>query len=161
HKILWSGAEVSLAADGGVALDRDVVVRWAVAQPKIGATIDTGRRGERAFGLLTIVPPRADSRGRVLPRDLALLLDVSGSMSGEPVDQARKVCAALVSGLNDADRIEMIAFSDRPRRWKKHAEAATEKTRREALAWLSALEAGGGTEMRDGILEALTPLRRD
>jgi Ca-activated chloride channel family protein len=160
HKILVSGTEISLAADGGAPLDRDIVVRWAVAQPNIGASIDTGRRGERAFGLLTLVPPKPEAR-RALPRDLVLLLDISGSMSGEPLDQARKVCAALVSGLSDADRLEMIAFSDRPRRWKKHAEPASENIRQQALAWLGALEAGGGTEMRDGILEALTPLRKD
>ena len=160
HSLVVHDGEVSLAADGGVALDRDLVVRWAVAQPKIGATIDTGRRKERAFGLVTLVPPKPEAR-KALPRDLVLLLDISGSMSGEPIDQARKVCAALVQGLTNADRIEMIAFSDRPRRWKKHAEAASEKTRAEALKWLAGLEAGGGTEMRDGILEALTPLRPD
>jgi Ca-activated chloride channel family protein len=160
HSLVVHDNEVSLSADGGVALDRDLVVRWAVSQPKIGASIDTGRRKERTFGLVTLVPPLPTAR-KALPRDLVLLLDISGSMSGEPLDQARKVCAALVQGLTNADRIEMIAFSDRPRRWKKHAETASEKIRAAALEWLAGLEAGGGTEMRDGIMEALTPLRPD
>ncbi len=38
---------------------------------------------------------------------------------------------------------------------------ASEKNKQAALSWLAALRAGGGTEMRTGILEALAPLRKD
>jgi hypothetical protein len=61
---------VALAADEGEPLDRDVVVRWPVAAPEVGLSIDTCRPsggrldGTRAFGLLTIVPPEATSRPR-------------------------------------------------------------------------------------------------
>jgi hypothetical protein len=44
-------------------------------------------------------------------------------------------------------------------RWKKNAVEATPEHRRAALTWLQGLEAGGGTEMRSGIYEALQSLR--
>ena len=117
--------------------------------------------GSEAYGLLTITPPVATSRGRALARDLVVLLDTSGSMEGEPLAQARRVVSALIESLADEDRLELIAFSTAPTRWKRGAVAATAAARRAALAWLAALRAGGGTEMRDGILEALRPLRAD
>src|SRR5262249_14035311 len=84
-----------------------------------------------------------------------------GSMSGEPIEQAKHVVMALLGTLRDQDRLEMIEFSNRASRWKRHAVSATAAALAEAREWLAGLEAGGGTEMRSGILEALTPLRGD
>jgi len=154
---------VGLANDGGALLDRDVVVEWPVAQPAVGVEVDVARpaeshaRANSAFALLTLVPPRLPSEP--LPRDLIVLLDTSGSMGGEPLDQAKRVVGALIQGLEPRDRIELIEFSMRPRRFHPGPLEATPAHKAEALAWLQALAAAGGTEMHSGIVEALTPLR--
>jgi len=157
--------EVTLADDGRGALDRDLVVRWPAAQPDVAAVLDTGRPAEdrahadAAYGLLTLTPPRPDERRGGLPRDLIVLLDMSGSMAGQPLTQARRVVARLVETLGDADRLELIAFADRPTRWKARPVPATAAARQDAIAWLDGLEAGGSTEMGSGLAEALRPLR--
>jgi len=69
--------------------------------------------------------------------------------------QAVRVTSALVDTLRDDDQLELVEFSDSPRRWKRGPVAATASARREALAWLSSLRASGSTEMRSGILAAL------
>lgn len=155
---------VVLEAEGGVPLDRDVAIRWPVAAPEVGASVrhatapDGSRVAGRAFGLLTLTPPRPEAV-RAVRRDLTVLLDTSGSMGGQPLAQARAVVAALVESLGDEDRLELIEFSDRPRRWNPKPVAATAQARGAALAWLAALEAGGSTEMTDALYEALRPLR--
>ncbi len=158
--------DVSFADERGAALDRDVVVRWRVADLAVGLAMDVarpraGRTAEAAYGLLTLTPPDAGAGMAAQPRDLIVLLDTSGSMSGAPLDQARRVVSALVDSLGDADQLELIEFSSAPRRWKRGPELATAKARRDALAWLARLRAGGATEMRDAIVEALAPLRAD
>jgi Ca-activated chloride channel family protein len=157
---------VELRDNAGARLDRDLVLRWCVATPKVGLSLDTGRaqRGasaQHAHALLTIVPPSLDGGRRAVPRDLIVLLDTSGSMHGEPLAQAVRVTSALVETLRADDRLEMIEFSSAARRWKAAPVAATETARREALAWLASLQASGSTEMRAGILEALATVRRD
>ncbi len=158
------GTAVTLA-EGGALLDRDVVVRWPVAQAAAGASLDRARppvahaRTDQAFGLLTLVPPKADSPTPSLPRDLVVLLDTSGSMHGEPIDQAKRLATALVDRLGDRDRLELIEFSTERRAWKWGAVAATAANRDDAKRWLASLRAGGGTEMRSGILAALASLR--
>jgi Ca-activated chloride channel family protein len=82
-------------------------------------------------------------------------------MSGRPLDQARRIVAALVDSLGEEDRLEMIAFSNAPRRWQAEPVQATEAARRSALEWLRKLQASGGTEMRTALVEALRPLRED
>jgi Ca-activated chloride channel family protein len=149
------------------ALDRDLVVRWHTAAAAAAVTLDAARTAEgharagSAYGLLTLVPPAPEAGAPAVPRDVILLLDTSGSMQGEPIDQARILARALVQGLGEQDRLEMVAFASAPRAWRRRAAPMTEETRREALAWLETLVAGGGTEMRDAIFRALRPLRRD
>lgn len=153
------------AEDGGVALagalDRDLVVRWPVAAPEPGLRLEVARPDgdDAAYGLLTLVPPRV--AGTSVPRDLCLLLDTSGSMSGVPLAQAVAFCTALVAGLRTGDRLEMIEFSSTQRRWKPGPTPIGAASRAEAVAWLGALRASGGTAMHEAVTEALRPLRPD
>ena len=116
---------VALADDGGARLDRDLVVRWPVAAATPGVTVDVGRPADgkphaaAAYGLVTLVPPARGAGRPALARDLCLLVDTSGSMAGEPLAQACRVMEALVDTLGDDDTLEMIEFSDAPRRWKR------------------------------------------
>lgn len=158
--------DVTFGDEGGVALDRDVVVRWQAAGLRVGAELDvarpiTGDPSDSAFGLVTLVPPSAGVRMQALPRDLIILLDTSGSMGGQPLDQAKRVVSAMVDTLQEHDRLEMIEFSNEPRRWKWRAQEASLKSKEAAQAWLASLRAGGGTEMASGMIEALAPLRKD
>ncbi len=158
------GGGIELAAEEGARLDRDLVVRWPVAQREVGASLVTARpehgpHAHLAYGLLTVVPPSPDARAASVPRDLIVLLDTSGSMSGAPLAQAKRVVGLLVESLGPEDRLELVEFSSQPRRWKAHAVPATASEKKEALAWLRALEAGGGTEMYSGVVEALRAIR--
>jgi len=156
---------VGLRAEDGARLDRDVVVRWPVAAPEVGLALDVGRppaghpRAGSAFGRLVLVPAAA-ARPSVA-RDLVVLLDTSGSMGGEPLRQAQAVVCALIDTLHEGDSLELIAFSMRPERWRAEPVPATAVARAAASKWVRALRAGGGTEMRAGILEALRSLRAD
>jgi Ca-activated chloride channel family protein len=154
-------ARVELREPDGARLDRDVVVRWTVATAKVGVSLVTSRPvGRSSYGLLTIVPPWTEGAYRRVPRDLIVLIDTSGSMSGEPLAQAARVVSAIVATLRDEDQLELIEFGSEPRRWRARPVSATEATRRDAIAWLHALRASGATEMRTAIVEAL-PAWRD
>lgn len=160
HALLAGRAGLVQFADANVGLDRDIVVRWPVATPKVGLAVDTGSARGDVFGLLTVVPPSVRS-GAPVSRDLVVLLDTSGSMGGAPLEQAKRVTSALIDGLTERDTIELIEFSSRPRRFARKAQAATAGVRTKALGWVASLRAGGGTEMVSGILAALEGLRSE
>lgn len=166
-----TGVAMRIELEGERArLDRDVVIRWPVSTPKVGMSLDvgrphaTGRRSSIAsstYGLLTLVPPERASKTQPVSRDLIVLLDTSGSMGGEPLDQATRVVSAMIDTLSDRDQIELIEFSTAARRWKAKPVAATSSNRKEAITWLRNLRASGSTEMRDGILAAMQSLRAE
>jgi Ca-activated chloride channel family protein len=158
-------AVVSFREGEGARLDRDVVVRWPVAESLPGLALDVAKAPEgagdagSAYGLLTITPPTPAAKMKALPRDLIFLIDTSGSMGGKPLAQAARVASAMIDTLTERDRVEVIEFSSEPRRWKVSPVYATEAYKREAVAWVKGLTAGGSTEMRAALLAALEPLR--
>jgi Ca-activated chloride channel family protein len=159
---LRPSGRVQLGGGNRVELDRDLVVRWPVASLEASASAHGERsRDASAHALVTLVPPRREAGSPTVARDLIVLLDTSGSMQGSPLDQARRVAMALIDGLGDRDRLELIEFSNKARRFEKEALFATAPNRRAAHEWLAKLRASGGTEMREGILAALRPLRRE
>jgi Ca-activated chloride channel family protein len=152
-------------AEANATLDRDVVVRWRVAGAHAATVVHRARPAQGhpmaadAFALLTIVPPAAATNQPHVARDLIVLLDTSGSMSGAPLDQARRLTCALVDQLDERDRLELIEFSTAARAWQAGPVAATAAQRTAAKQWVGSLHAGGGTEMRTGIRAALAALR--
>jgi Ca-activated chloride channel family protein len=166
-RVVAGATEVTLADDSRNALDRDLVIRWPAGQASTAVALDTGRPMEgrphagAAYGLLTITPPRADEHAAAPPRDLIVLLDMSGSMAGQPLDQARRVVTRLIETLSQADQLELIGFAHQAKRWKARPVKATAAARQQAIEWLASLEAGGGTEMQSGVTEALRPLRAE
>ncbi|MEL6342822.1 MAG: VIT domain-containing protein [Myxococcota bacterium] len=158
HALHLVDGEIGLTAESA-PLDRDVVVRWSVAQPTPGARliVGTSDKVSETHGLLTLVPPETPMVS--VPRDLILLLDTSGSMSGAPLNQAKAVSVALIESLQADDTLQIIEFSNRPRSWRIEPVQATAANRGDAAQWVRSLSAGGGTEMRTGILAALNTLR--
>jgi Ca-activated chloride channel family protein len=167
HAIAWkdegSATQVRFDAEEGARLDRDIVVSWPVATPEVGATLRLGRAAadEPSYGLVSLVPPAAEAQDEPVARDLIVLLDTSGSMGGEPLDQARRIVKALIDTMSEDDSLEMVEFSWRPTRWTRKAQRCNAKAKKKAFKWLDGLRASGGTEMHAGIVEALRPLRDD
>lgn len=157
HVVHLADGAWSLGADA--PLDRDVVLRWPVAAPEVGVSVEVHGDAEQAHALLTVVPPTPEHLPEPVPRDLILLLDISGSMGGRPIEQLKAFSRALVRSMGPADRLEALAFASSVSHWRSSATPMTPANQADALAWLERLRAGGGTHMHTAILEALKPLR--
>jgi Ca-activated chloride channel family protein len=111
---------------------------------------------EDGFTLLSVTPP-AGRRTDVIPRDVTLVLDVSGSMNGRKIEQARAAGRQLLSTLREADRFRLIDFSSDVRTFRDDFVAATPDNVREATRYLAALDASGSTNIEGALREALRP----
>jgi Ca-activated chloride channel family protein len=152
------GATVTL--ENGMHLDRDLVVRWAAGKREAGVRAVEGKGlacDDGRYLLITLTPPTAASRA--IPRDLTLLIDASGSMSGEPLEQAKAVAGELLRSLDPDDRFEILTFANQVRRLTRGPVDALEKNINHALDELRHVQAGGATEMKEALIEALKPLR--
>ncbi|HEY9226597.1 MAG TPA: VIT domain-containing protein [Gemmatimonadaceae bacterium] len=109
---------------------------------------------EDGFALVTVTPPPA-GRNETTPRDVTLVLDVSGSMQGRKIEQARAAGKQLLGTLRSEDRFRLVDFSNDVRTFRDEFLPATSENLREANRYLDALEAQGGTNIEGGLREAL------
>ncbi len=111
---------------------------------------------EDGFALITVTPPIAAHRAPT-PRDVTLVLDVSGSMSGRKIEQARAAGRQLLATLRPEDRFRLIDFSSDVRTFRDDFVLASSDNVRDATRYLDALEAGGGTNIEGALREAIRP----
>jgi Ca-activated chloride channel family protein len=102
------------------------------------------------FALITLTPPSAPAA--TVPRDITFVLDVSGSMSGRKMEQARAAGRQLLGTLTSNDRFRMIDFSSDVRTFRDDFVDATPANLAAARSYLDQLQANGGTNI-DGALD--------
>jgi Ca-activated chloride channel homolog len=108
---------------------------------------------EDGWFMLTLAP--GDITAARVPRDVTAVVDVSGSMSGEKMEQARQAVLQLLNTLGTQDRIRLISFSSGVSVWREEWAPATPATLQDARAWADALVASGGTNISGALEEAL------
>lgn len=110
--------------------------------------------GDSGFALLTITPP-VSARRELSPRDITLVLDVSGSMQGRKMEQARAAGRQLLQTLRPQDRLRIIAFSTDVRSFRDDAVYATRDNLRDATRYLDELDADGSTNIEGALHEVV------
>jgi Ca-activated chloride channel family protein len=111
--------------------------------------------GEDGFALISLSPPASLTRGDVTPRDVTLVLDVSGSMSGVKMNQARAAGHQLLATLRPDDRFRLIDFSSDVHTFRDEFLSATPQNIRAAGQYLDELQAQGSTNISGALREAL------
>ena len=81
------------------------------------------------------------------PLHLALVLDRSGSMSGVPLQEAKRCARHMLDGLAPGDRAAIFAFDDEVLRVAPLTPASEKLTLASALAMI---ESGGSTNLHGG-----------
>src|SRR5256714_4926389 len=109
---------------------------------------------DNGFALITLSPPAV--RPRPVPRDVTFVIDVSGSMSGQKIEQARSAGKQLLRTLSPMDRFRLIDFSSDVRTFRDEFSTATRENIQAAERYLDDLEAQGSTNISGALDEALS-----
>lgn len=94
-----------------------------------------------------VVEPQPDP-GTVIEKYFTLIIDRSGSMSGDKIVQAKDAAGFIVNNLNDADFFNIVDFSTATTSFRTEHVAYTPQTQSEALTYISSINAGGGTNIQ-------------
>lgn len=148
-------------------LNRDFVLRWKVGGAGVSTSLvctpDAKADGEGTFAL-TLVPPAAIADSQ-RPRDVAFVLDRSGSMSGWKMVAARRAMVRMVQTLTARDRFAVLAFDnsvDVPPGFAANSlTPATDRNRFVAENFLGGVDSRGGTEIAEPLEAAADALRSD
>jgi Ca-activated chloride channel family protein len=102
-------------------------------------------------------PAAPDDGAEHAPRALQIVLDRSGSMSGDRLDGAKRALIGLVGRLDPRDRFGVVVFDDRVAVAVPAAPLADKDAARRAIG---AIHAGGSTDLSAGYLRGLQEARR-
>ena len=104
--------------------------------------------------LIRIHPaPAPQKSGARLPLNLALVLDRSGSMGGEPLETAKQAIVAALRQLHPQDRVSVVSFDDEVR---VEVPSGPVRDLDALIVQVMQIQSGGSTALYDGWLQGAT-----
>src|SRR3989441_3525929 len=144
--------ELTLAETGARG---DLELFLPLARTLVGMSLVTSQpSGEDGFFMLLLAPGSA-AQAPAVRRDLVAVLDVSGSMSGDKLDQAKTALAQLLGTLRSGDRFRVVTFGSGVRRYAARWTDVSGDNVRAAQEWVRRLDTDGGTNIAGALGEAL------
>jgi Ca-activated chloride channel homolog len=135
----------------------DFRLLYQPSKDAIGSTVLSYRPkdGEDGYFLMMVSPAPRVERTAVIPKNLVIALDHSGSMSGEKLDQAKSSLTFVLRNLNPQDRFNVIAYNDAIDPLFDGLVANGKENVDKALGMIDRISAGGATNIHDALQAAL------
>ena len=142
--------------ENNIKPDTDFSLYFAPEKDELGVNLVAHKSASEDGYFLLLASPGADVKDkRVMPKDVAFVLDTSGSMAGKKLDQAKKALQFCVENLNDGDRFEIIRFSTEVEPLFDKLVEANSRNRDQAEDFIKGLKPIGGTAIDDALKNAL------
>ncbi len=142
--------------DKNVTPDKDFVLVYSVGEGEALHLLtyrDPNDPADPDGFYLLLLAPRPDIQPRVVPKDVIVVLDRSGSMDGEKFRQAQAALTFILERLNPEDHFNLITFSTGVDLYAQRLQMASEA--QEAIQWVQQARAAGSTNIHLALLEAV------
>ena len=134
--------------------DKDFELYYTISSEKVGLNLLSYKEaGQDGFFLLLAAPDVKVEESEIVVKDVILVLDTSGSMGGEKIEQAKEAAKYVLGNLNPNDRFGIVSFSTSTKAFSSKLEPATQAGKGEDF--VNRLVALGSTDINRALLEAL------
>uniref|UniRef100_A0A2K5NQ98 Inter-alpha-trypsin inhibitor heavy chain H3 n=1 Tax=Cercocebus atys TaxID=9531 RepID=A0A2K5NQ98_CERAT len=96
----------------------------------------------------------------VVPKNVAFVIDISGSMAGRKLEQTKEALLRILEDMKEEDYLNFILFSGDVSTWKEHLVQATPENLQEARTFVKSMEDKGMTNINDGLLRGISMLNK-
>lgn len=128
-----------------MTLDRDVNLLFSSGKDEMAMDLLNHTSGGERYFWLTLSPDLSDAK--VVAKDIVLMLDTSGSMSGGKLDQAMAALNYCLANLNPNDRFQLIRFSTNAEALDNRWYDVNKQTRAQASHFIKDFRPMGGTNL--------------
>jgi len=113
-------------------------------------------QAQRQYALMMLLPPQGKPVGMaMIPREVVFVIDTSGSMSGEAIEQAKAAIIYGLAGLSSRDSFNVLQFNSQVEALSATPLKVNPNNIGAAQAYVKGLQADGGTEMSLALTHAL------
>ena len=139
-----------------VRVKRDFLCYYSLSDKEFGIDLITHRDDvdEDGFFMLLISPKYEVDKKEIIEKDFVFVLDRSGSMKGDKIEQAKKALRFCVNNLNEGDRFNLILFNTDVEPFSDKL-VSVKQERKNALEFVDEIEGNGGTNINSALLTAL------
>jgi Ca-activated chloride channel family protein len=139
----------------------DFRLMYDVGEGKLSARVLSYRPKDRDDGyfLLLAAPQIVGEDDEPTAKTVVFVVDRSGSMSGEKIEQAKGAAKFLVNNLRPGDLFNIVAYDDRIESFRPELQRFNDQTRAAALGFIESLYAGGSTNIDGALGTALDQLK--
>jgi Ca-activated chloride channel family protein len=142
-------AKISLLSHD-IVPDKDFLLYFSVSDKDFAANLMTQKiPDEDGYFLLTLAPPVKGPQ--IAAKDIVLVVDTSGSMQGQKIEECKKALTYIVNALGLDDHFSLVRFNTDVDTFKSHVVPATAENKKSALAFINDLDASGGTNISDAL----------
>lgn len=148
-------AECILPKSDSLSGNRDFVLDYVLAgdKHKTGMLLYEGE--QENFFLSMIQPPKSPAADEINLREYVFILDVSGSMSGFPIETSKKLITSMIQNLKINERFNILCFAGGSNFLFPESKTATAENIEKAITFIGSLQGGGGTELLPALQKAL------
>jgi Ca-activated chloride channel family protein len=109
------------------------------------------------FLLLAGLPPEVtvSDEANSIKREVTLVIDRSGSMRNEKIEQVKEAALQIIAGLRKGEAFNVIIYNNTVQRFSKNSVLKNRKNEAAAQAYIEGITATGGTNIHDALAEAL------
>jgi Ca-activated chloride channel family protein len=136
--------------------DIDFKLYYSTDNGEVGLSLLTYRTpGEDGYFFLTASPSFIIDKNQIDPKDITFVIDVSGSMAGDKIKQAKKALLYCIENLNPGDGFDIIRFSTEAYSLFNKIENAEKTDISKAEKFIDDLKPVGGTNIEEALKLAL------
>jgi Ca-activated chloride channel family protein len=136
--------------------DKDFTLHFVTEQGMVtAAPVVHKSAGDDGYFMLLVSVGSENQNKDATPKDIIFVVDTSGSMRGDKIEQARKALQFCVQGLSEGDNFNVISFSTGVHPFYEKLMEANKDNIKDAVGKIGALESTGGTNMAEALGTAL------
>lgn len=135
--------------------NRDFILRYRTSTDTIQDSFITHMGEKGGFFTLILMPPKAPVETQIAPKEVVFVMDQSGSQQGFPIDKSKELTLKLIKTLRSQDTFNVIGFNNAVYKLWDKARPNNAANLAEAEAFVSKMQANGGTQLEQGVVSAL------
>jgi len=151
-----STAQINLADSENKGGNRDFVLDYKLSGDQIESGLMLYEGEDENFFLLMVHPPKRFKDEDIPPREFIFINDVSGSMTGHPMDVSKKLMKNLVCNMRPEDRFNVLVFAGASGWLADKSLEVSDANIEQAKNFIDNQRGGGGTNILPALKKALT-----
>ncbi|HEV8367268.1 MAG TPA: VIT and VWA domain-containing protein [Pyrinomonadaceae bacterium] len=136
--------------------NRDFVLRYRLTGAQIASGLLLFQGTDENFFLYMAQPPSRVATDEIPPREYIFVVDVSGSMSGFPLETSKRVLTDLIGKLRPSDFFNVVLFAGDSSVLSETSLQANQANLDNAIRLLNEQRGNGGTELLAAVQRAMS-----